>query len=111
MATPQWAWHDVEGPSFLFFSFFKTEFLCVADYPGTDFVDQAVLKLRDLPVSASQALRLKTCAITPGFTYVSKRSWNKEEPWQKTSLFNGYLNRMAHSWGIVYGHRLDLEAL
>jgi hypothetical protein len=30
------------------------------DYPGTHFVDQAGLKLRNLPASASQVLGLKT---------------------------------------------------
>jgi hypothetical protein len=34
--------------------------------PGTHFVDQAVLELRNLPASASQELRLKVCATTPG---------------------------------------------
>jgi hypothetical protein len=34
--------------------------------PGTHFVDQADLKLRNLPASASQVLGLKVCATTPG---------------------------------------------
>jgi hypothetical protein len=34
--------------------------------PGTHFVDQACLKLRNLPASASRVLRLKACATTPG---------------------------------------------
>jgi hypothetical protein len=34
--------------------------------PGTHFVDQAGLKLRNLPVSASQVLELKVCATMPG---------------------------------------------
>ena len=34
--------------------------------PGTHFVDQAGLKLRNLPASASQVLGLKACATTPG---------------------------------------------
>jgi hypothetical protein len=33
--------------------------------PGTHFVDQAGLELRDLPASASQVLGLKVCATTP----------------------------------------------
>jgi hypothetical protein len=33
-------------------------------YPGTHFVDQAGLKLRNLPASASQVLGLKACATT-----------------------------------------------
>jgi hypothetical protein len=34
--------------------------------PGTHFVDQAGLELRNLPASASQVLGLKACATTPG---------------------------------------------
>jgi hypothetical protein len=33
-------------------------------YPGTHSVDQAGLKLRNLPASASQVLGLKACATT-----------------------------------------------
>jgi hypothetical protein len=33
--------------------------------PGTHFVDQAGLELRNLPASASQVLGLKACATTP----------------------------------------------
>jgi hypothetical protein len=35
-------------------------------YPGTHFVDQAGLELRNPPASASQVLGLKACATTPG---------------------------------------------
>jgi hypothetical protein len=35
--------------------------------PGTHFVDQAGLELRNLPASASQALGLKACATTPSY--------------------------------------------
>ena len=35
--------------------------------PGTHFVDQAGLELRNLPASASRALGLKVCASTPVF--------------------------------------------
>ena len=35
--------------------------------PGTHFVDQAVLKLRNPPASASRVLGLKVCATTPGY--------------------------------------------
>ena len=34
--------------------------------PGTHFVDQAGLELRNLPASASGVLGLKACATTPG---------------------------------------------
>jgi hypothetical protein len=38
--------------------------------PGTHFVDQAGLELRNLPASASRVLGLKACATTPGFLFV-----------------------------------------
>jgi hypothetical protein len=38
--------------------------LCSPGCPGTHFVDQAGLKLRNLPASASQVLGLKACTIT-----------------------------------------------
>jgi hypothetical protein len=48
---------------FLFW-FFETGFLCSPGCPGTHSVDQAGLKLRNLPASASQVLGLKACATT-----------------------------------------------
>jgi hypothetical protein len=44
--------------------------------PGTHFVDQAGLKLRNLPASASQVLGLKACATTPssGIVYFCWKS-------------------------------------
>lgn len=39
--------------------------LCSPACPGTHCIDQASLKFRDLPVSVSQVLGLKACAITP----------------------------------------------
>jgi hypothetical protein len=44
----------------------ETGFLCSPGCPGTHFVDQAGLELRNPPDSASQMLGLKVCAITPG---------------------------------------------
>jgi hypothetical protein len=38
--------------------------------PGTHFVDQAGLKLRNLPASASQVLGLKACATTTRLTFL-----------------------------------------
>jgi hypothetical protein len=38
--------------------------LCSPGCPGTHSVDQADLKLRNLPASASQVLGLKACATT-----------------------------------------------
>jgi hypothetical protein len=43
--------------------------------PGTPFVDQACLELRNLPASASRVLGLKACTTTPGlciyFMYIN----------------------------------------
>jgi hypothetical protein len=52
---------------FVLFCFFETRFLCAAlpGCPGTHFVDQAGLELRNPPATASQVLRLKACATTP----------------------------------------------
>jgi hypothetical protein len=41
--------------------------LCSPGCPGTYSVDQAGLKLRNPPASASQVLGLKACTTTPGF--------------------------------------------
>jgi hypothetical protein len=40
--------------------------LCSPGCPGTHFVDQAGLELRNLPASASRVLELKACATTSG---------------------------------------------
>jgi hypothetical protein len=46
--------------------FLRQVSLCSPGCPGTYSVDQAGLKLRNLPASASQVLGLKACATTPG---------------------------------------------
>jgi hypothetical protein len=43
--------------------------LCSPGCPGTHFVDQAGLELRNPPASASRVLGLKVCATTPGPRY------------------------------------------
>jgi hypothetical protein len=49
------------------FGFFRDRVsLCSSGCPGTHFVDQAGLKLRNPPASASRVLGLKACATTPG---------------------------------------------
>jgi hypothetical protein len=48
----------------LFLVFQDKVSLCISGCPGTHFVDQAGLKLRNLPASASQVLGLKACAAT-----------------------------------------------
>jgi hypothetical protein len=45
--------------------------LCSPGCPGTHFVDQAGLELRNLPVSASQVLGLKACATTAQLLFKS----------------------------------------
>jgi hypothetical protein len=45
-------------------SFLLLLFLCNSNCPGTPSVEQADLKLRNPPASASQVLRLKACATT-----------------------------------------------
>jgi hypothetical protein len=61
---------------FFFFWFFETGFLCSLGCPGTHFVDQAGLELRNPPVSASQVLGLKRAPPPPGkylfFNYVKR---------------------------------------
>jgi hypothetical protein len=39
--------------------------------PGTHFVDQASLELRNPPASASRVLRLKACTTMPDFFLIS----------------------------------------
>jgi hypothetical protein len=50
---------------FFFFFFFLREGLYSPDSPGTHFIDQADLEIRNLPASASQVLCLKTYATMP----------------------------------------------
>ena len=47
------------------FVFWDRVSLCSSCCPGTHFVDQAGLELRNLPASASWVLWLKVCATTP----------------------------------------------
>jgi hypothetical protein len=52
---------------FFFFFFFQDRVsLYSLSCPGTHFVDQAGLELRNLPASASRLLGIKVCATTPG---------------------------------------------
>ena len=56
-------------PFFFFLLFFLDRVsLYSPGFPGTHFVDQAGLKLRNLPASASQVLGLKVCATTARLT-------------------------------------------
>jgi hypothetical protein len=47
--------------------FSRQGFPCSPGCPGTHSVDQAGLKLRNPPASASRVLGLKACATTPGY--------------------------------------------
>jgi hypothetical protein len=49
---------------FVFVFFQDKVSLCSPGCPGTHFVDQAGLELRNLPASAFQVLELKACAAT-----------------------------------------------
>jgi hypothetical protein len=63
---------------FLFLFFRDRVSLCSSGCPGTHFVDQAGLELRNPPASASQVLGLKACAtiarLMPGLNlqYLNK---------------------------------------
>jgi hypothetical protein len=69
-----------------FFFFFLTLFfprdrvsLYISGCPGTHFVDQAGLELRNPPASASQVLGLKACTTTARLAYtflISRTGYN-----------------------------------
>lgn len=39
--------------------------LCSSGYPGALYIDQAIFKQRDTPISTSQVLRLNNCMSVP----------------------------------------------
>jgi hypothetical protein len=55
---------------FFFLIFRDRVSLCSPGCPGTHFVDQAGLELRNSPASASQVLGLNVNATTPGYLSV-----------------------------------------
>jgi hypothetical protein len=62
---------------FFLFLFFQDKIsLCSLGCPGTHFVDQAGLELRNPPASASRVLGSKACATTPRYKMKFK---NKNE--------------------------------
>jgi hypothetical protein len=73
---------ELREGSFLFFLFFlgggrfQDRVSLSWGCPGTHFVDQAGLELRNLPASASRVLGLKACATTPsreGYFLISRK--------------------------------------
>jgi hypothetical protein len=56
--------------------------LCSPGCPGTHFVDQAGLELRNLPAFASRVLGLKACATTPG----SKQAFLATKPFLQSHV-------------------------
>jgi hypothetical protein len=54
--------------------------LCSPGCPGTHFVDQAGLELRNPPASASRVLGLKACATTPGPPNFFFKDKDNQEP-------------------------------
>jgi hypothetical protein len=61
-AFRHWAISPAPPQSFFFFFFWDRVSLYSPGCPGTHFVDQAGLELRNLPASTSQVLGLKACA-------------------------------------------------
>jgi hypothetical protein len=59
---------------FVLFCFGGRVSLCSPGCPGTHSVDQAGLKLRNPPASASQVLGLKACATTAYLLLVKDKS-------------------------------------
>jgi hypothetical protein len=86
---------------FCFVLFFKTGFLCSPGCPGTYFVDQAGLELRNPPASASRVLGLKACATTPGFVVVLRPSarYSMLSLWVYRKLFYRLLSKSQTSKG------------
>jgi hypothetical protein len=64
---------------FVLFCFQDRVSLCSPGCPGTHFVDQAGLELRNPPASASQVVGLKACATTAwlGLRFYSSSIWAK----------------------------------
>jgi hypothetical protein len=58
----------------LFVCFLDGVSLYIVGCPGTHFVDQAGLELRNLPASASHVLRIKACATTTQLISTSYQS-------------------------------------
>jgi hypothetical protein len=67
-----WPYSLLENISFFVVVVFRDRVsLCSPGCPGTHFVHQAGLELRNPPASASRVLGLKACATTPGLENIS----------------------------------------
>jgi hypothetical protein len=64
----------VEAAHFVLFCFRDRVSLYSLGCPGSHFVDQASLELRNPPASASRVLELKACDTTPGACSLLKTS-------------------------------------
>ena len=69
-------------------SCFETVSLCSPGWPGTHYVNQAGLKLTDLPASTSQVLGVKAKATTSGRTQMNHGSFIHTLP----TSFRLYIN-------------------
>jgi hypothetical protein len=85
-------------PRQLFFLFFRWDrvSLCSPGCPGTHSVDQAGLKLRNPPASASWVLGLKACATTPGFSHAFLPSLLSHHSMPQFLHLNSYSNSWTH---------------
>jgi hypothetical protein len=70
-------WVSGNQDYFFFGVFWNRVSLCSPGCPGTHFVDQAGLELRNPPASASWVLGLKVCATTPGRNQDSWMNYHK----------------------------------
>ena len=83
----------MDPESFFFFLVFRDRVsLCSPGCPGTHFVDQASLELRNPPASASRVLGLKACPTTPGGSRIFRPGNNQatvsEKPKEKSHWHN-----------------------
>ena len=109
----QFAWFWFSFFLFLFFFFFFSFFwdrvsLCSPGCPGNHSVDQAGLKLRNSPASASQVLGLKACATTPSlvqfFNLLGKAATLLIELWGLKWVNTKLFGIVPSTWYLLNGH-------